>query len=650
LLTSKGTGALMAAWNCVYRVRQRMIPRACFQGVCAVALLLYAGLAPASPGPDGPPLYGAARGPLNENALEEAYQCILDAGAKNYTPFSLLLIHESRSALARSDSGRAMLLGEYAADISPDLPPAHLAAARARYGASRLRVQELVFGYAGAWLKKMRHGEALFFMLAIGLCAVLGAFLLTLVLVSSVGLCKYARLMFHDVRHAVPGAVPNVALGGGCVLVLLMPVVCGMSVFWLCPYWLVLLYGYHSAAERRCLSGILTAFAVVIPLVAAGIAFSLFVLQSDQLRVLWQAQYDYCDERCVERGEQFLAERPDDVEMLFALGLVHKKQQNYRTSKRYFEMAALRTPGDHRILTNLGNVNLALQQWDQAVERYRAAIALAPDDAAGAHFNYARAFQQKFMFKEAEQQFVRAKRLDHKRIDRYLEIYSENYNRLLIDEVLPKTALLKRAGRLFAGQTAAVDEVYGMFFGGVPVAFAPLIVLFVLAATVYAARQQTFRVARACSLCGKALCKRCQRVITSEVLCTQCHNFLQKQEKLGHSLRAEKVARIMRHVQRISGAGFLLSWTVPGAGHIWKGKPVTGAAMVFFFVFLLLTGVLPWVFEGPWGGRMSARTEWTALLGAVLVGYWFSAAVAAGRVRSREIEDNVALKNITAGF
>jgi hypothetical protein len=188
-----------------------------------------------------------------------------------------------------------------------------------------------------------------------------------------------------------------------------------------------------------------------------------------------------------------------------------------------------------------------------------------------------------------------------------------------------------------------------MYFGGVPPTWAPLLVLLALAATAYAARRQTFRVARPCSLCGKALCKRCQRVITPEMLCTQCHNFLQKRDRLGHALREQKTAQILRHVRRFSRAGALLSRALPGAGHIWKGRPVTGAAVLFVFLLMLLLTVLPWLVAGPWEGHLTGRAEMTGMLGAGVLAYWGAAALAALKVRGRADEDSPALKTMLAG-
>jgi hypothetical protein len=217
---------------------------------------------------------------------------------------------------------------------------------------------------------------------------------------------------------------------------------------------------------------------------------------------------------------------------------------------------------------------------------------------------------------------------------------------MLIDEVLPVRNLWARGYRLFMQDTRQVGSAWDLLFMGIPFPYAAPVILLVFCCSALAARAERLRLATQCHMCGKPLCKRCQRVVTAEIICSQCMNFVKKQDTLGFKLKEEKVSEIKKHLKKEKFIGSVLSWLVPGAAHIWKGWPVTGSIYLFLFLVLLCKALALLLLESPWEfidsfayGELGA----VLLLGALM---WLLLTGSALHIKSRHLETNVLLKNI----
>ncbi len=621
----------------------------CFNVLILIALavvLTCAGTVHASIVVDGIALQSFPADKDLEPFLDRVQSIVLDNGAINFTPYSLMLIQQSREAIKARNYDRAVVLAEYARKISPDLPPAYLAEAGAHFSRNKANAHLLFKGYFLAFVKKLQNVDSLSFFIISNASVIIGAVLLTMLVFALVVMLQYYRHLYHDVRHVIPTAVPHKAVWGCVMLLFLVPVFCSLSIFWVCLYWLVLLFGYMDI-RKKCITLVLAGIiALVIPALIVLGSFCLYLPQSDLTKLLWKANYDFCDTNHIEQVETAALQNPDDVEVLFSIGLLQKKEQNFATAQKYYERLLPRDPRSYKTVTNLGNVYLALERWDDAVQKYKDAIALAPERAAAAHFNFARAYQQRFMFREAEPELVQAKKLDHARIDRYLAIYSKNLNRLLVDEVLYKKHIVARAYGLFQGEDTIAAGVWDLLFGGITLVYGPLLLILVSCLNVYVVRKEAFRISTKCTMCGKILCKRCQLVISADMLCAQCHNFLQKQEKLSYKQREAKVSQVARFVKRYRFFTALFSRLLPGAGHIWKGFPVQGVFFLLLFFLLLLKVVTLAVLDGPWDFILTWKGVEAGLCFVVFAVYWVYMLFDIRRVRSKEMEDNLALKRI----
>ena len=578
--------------------------------------------------------------------LESIYQAKLDNGVRNFIPLSLMLIATSKQLLADGAPDTAATCAEYARRFSPDFPAAAIHESYIHWHTDRFMIHRLVIGYVDGFIQKFYTLDELSVYIFTQLAAFGAALMLTLAGIALLSLVRNCRLLLHDLSHVLPAVLSGHTAVALLVLLCVFPLFFGFSLTWLFPYWLMLFWCYHNVKERAFIGILIVMFVFVVPLIAVTCSYVLFMPQSDTVSRLWQANYGYYTKVDIENFEQDVLRKPDDYELLFSSGLINKREQNYTTALSYYNRLLKKNPRDYRVCINTGNVYFAMGDWDKAVKLYTTAIAAAPDKSAAAHFNLARAYQQKFMFKEAERFLLDAKRLDSERVETYLEIYSENYNRLLIDETISRRDIWLKGFNEFLGKKDLLNSFWDMFFAGLRLPFGSLAILALLLFNLIFGDKNFLRIAAKCTLCGKIMCQRCQRNIAADILCLQCQNFIKKQDQLSFKQKDSKKIQISAYVRSFRRWISLFSIVLPGMAHVLKGRIVQGAVFSFIFFWLLIQALLGFFFRGPWS---DIEYSWIvcasicALFAAIL---WLVLRAHIRTVRSTEIEDNVVLMSL----
>lgn len=575
--------------------------------------------------------------------LEKIYQRTLDKGIINFPSYSLLLIKETQAALKKQDYQKAEILSNYAQKFSPDLPPVYITKAKVQWSKNKFLIHLPIKGYINTFLKKIQNTEALSFMLFENLSMITLAFLLALFLFSSISMLKYFKLVAHDFRHAVSKAIPDKVFWGIILTIFLLPIFFNFTIFFVFIFWFVLLFTYHSIKERFVIIGFLILFALM-PMIISAASFSLYIPQSELTELLDRTNFGYWNQKDIETLENYNRIYPDDQEILFSLGLVHKKEKNYRTAQRYLTKLIAMYPSHYKAHVNIGNVYLATGQWPEAVEQYKEAISIAPTFSSAAHFNLARAYQQKFMFKEAEKELSKAKRINPLRIDGYLKMYSENYNRLLIDETISKRRLWKKGYLSFIEKGELRNDLWNLLFSSIPLSYGTAGILCILFLCLILSRKDRFRIAITCKMCGKPICKKCQKSITGEIMCTQCLGLMQKKGRINYKLREEKISYIKRYQKIQKNIGTILRLFFPGAYHVWKGQTIKGTLCIFLFFILILKVIFAIVLEGPWEFIVSLKVAKITLLVVFLLFFWSLLIIDALKLQVKGIEESLFIK------
>ena len=265
----------------------------------------------------------------------------------------------------------------------------------------------------------------------------------------------------------------------------------------------------------------------------------------------------------------------------------------------YNKLADL-NPENHKIFTNLGNVYLLMNRWQDAVDAYKRAIKLSSGKCAGAHFNLSKAYGQEFLFDESEMEFYKAMELESTMVVQNLGDYTEHYNRLVIDEHLSKSLLLNREGVFTVKDLVCLGNLNSISFKSVPCKYVILAVLFFYFVSLLLFKKDRFRIAKICKMCGEASCVRCQTEILKDVICTQCQNYFSNQDHFDHELKSAKIIGIKKYQVFYMLIRNFLGLFFPGAALIWKGYVLSGLFMFFVSACLSFKIVMSIIFESPW--------------------------------------------------
>ena len=548
--------------------------------------------------------------------LEKAYQHSLDSGINNFYPFSCALIQESYKAIREKDYTKAILLGEYAEKLSPDLPVASRALAQSRWAQNPLLLHRLAEGYFAAFYKELRELESASKILSTTVLAAIGAFFLSLLLFCMQSLLRYVPLAFHDFKHLLPKTMPQGAAAGWMVIIFALPLLCNLSIVWAVLFWLLLMFQYQNKKERL-LTVLLYILFMFVPWALSATGSILLAPQSPVIQALWKANYGAWGTRETEYLKAYSESHPRDAEILFTLGLIHKKENDFKAAERYYQNSLAIQPEDSRAHINLGNVYFAIKMPDKAIEEYTKAISLAPFSAS-AHFNLSRAYLRKFMFSESESALMKAMALDGSKISYYLTLHSENQNRLLIDEQLSRMGIWQKVFHDSPESSLLAQHVWDAVCRGIPFRYGWAVPMLLLLLIFISANKNTLQIAVRCASCGRSLCRRCHRIQGRSSFCASCSNVFEKSEGLDPLLKEKKMLDIKRHLKRQHWLATVLNFGFPGARLIGDGYPVMGMLSGFVFFFFLLKLLLGfWCIEGPWD--FISPPSWIARIVSILL-------------------------------
>jgi hypothetical protein len=133
-----------------------------------------------------------------------------------------------------------------------------------------------------------------------------------------------------------------------------------------------------------------------------------------------------------------------------------------------------------------------------------------------------------------------------------------------------------------------------------------------------------------CVKCGTPFCRRCHLGAVAGGLCTQCHHLFVVRDGVSGPARNRKLLEVQKEEGKRDRVFRLMSLVVPGAGHLYGRRTVSGILFVFVWSAILATALL--------AGRVLPVTEasgelskpWgLAVAGVVLLAVY----VAANRAR-----------------
>jgi tetratricopeptide (TPR) repeat protein len=529
----------------------------------------------------------AGEDPVGTRNLNAIYDAQLDRGIRNIHILSSLLLRESLSALRRKDFERAESLCQYAKQYAPDYPPTYFTMARIHWGQSKFRITPVAREWVQGVYATLRNFRIVFFKSLNLIYLFSSALLLTFIVFTIATALKHLSLYVYDLRKKFDLTPVKLLLGVGKALAFIVPVVLKFDLLWTLLYWNILLWGYMARREKQMLVVFLLIL-VYVPWILDETVEFLEKPDPTVLMRLEEANRGSWNREVEEGFQKWGQERPGDSDVLFTLGLLSKREGNYKKAERYYEDALDIDPEWAECISNLGNVYLCTGKVEDAIEQYERAITFSPQGWAY-YFNLHRATSRDSILSSERggEALDTANRLNSERVAFHTRIYSDHVNRSMVDEIISVQRLWRRVliffqaryyspATLFKAWTRDVSLVYGFIY---PVHFLALLCLIsVLCSRVNFPKR--------CPMCGTPSVKFLPSRIQGDAICFACNRLFVRKDSIDPKMKEKKSKQVKGYGKRKALFRTVFSFVIPGGGHLWKGQSVKGSIFVFIFFVL----------------------------------------------------------------
>jgi tetratricopeptide (TPR) repeat protein len=553
---------------------------------------------------------------LSRQELDQLYQLKLDKGIRNVPTLSFLLIRQSEQAREKGDADRAIQMALYSITFSPDLPQPYFELARALWHQNFFQLHKILpevlkgaavhFQYYPSSLRLLYN---VFYILS-------NAILMTFIIFSIVVMVKHLPLYFYDIRKNVTHETSGLLINSLKIFVFFIPFFLRLDMLWALFFWSILLWGYVTKRDKQFIFIFLIVL-VYFPFFLRSFSSFLDGGSSDIILEMNQTNHEDLGKSTEEKLRNWLVTHPNDVEVLFSLGLAEKRQGHYPEAEEFYRKAIQLDPKFSEAFSNLGNVYLVQKQTALAISSYQQAIDLNPSKGAY-YYNLHRAYsQESFLSGKVDRALQRAQQLDPQLIRYYMAIDAPHPNRLVIDEVLTDQRLWKRFSNQFIGKEGFLFRLFKAWFERIPSRIPLLTPILFLGFLIGMARYcRAKRFLTRCPMCGSPTYRFYLGTSDQEFICFNCYRIFIQKEKLHPKIVEKKSFEVRQFQKQDHFINRYLSFFLVGFGYLWREQVLRGLFFLFiFFIFILRfvywNGVIPfplpqlsftvwkWIF---WGG------------------------------------------------
>lgn len=518
--------------------------------------------------------------------LDRVYEQMIDLGAFRMRTYTMSLLREAFTLSKLGYFDEALLLCEDASKFSPGIPEPHKASAQIYLMQSKLNIiKASMEWFRAARASVMNFGHLILILINLNLL-----FLITCLVFFGifylVQFTRYYRLVHHDLYEILPGDPHLFWVAGTALLFMIIPLLFGLGLYTLCLFWILFLWSYGGRKER-VVHILFLLFTAVVPFWIGTLQHGVEVLHNDRIQALIRHQDGLSDDSSISMLTRLTAQSDADDTLDFVLGTAYKKQGEYKKAEKAFKKAITMNPGEAIYYNNLGNTYFASRDFKRAIEMYSKAIELDPKRASS-YFNMSATYREQFMLNKSDQEFYKARELDTNLVSYYVDIIGPSFNRMVIDETLSERRLWADFFKQLFPNLWKFDWGRSSLLTSSSYWLVPVALLLALLPLHYFRR--LLGIARHCKKCGIIYCKKCQSVVRSDSVCSQCVYIFEEQSGVDVKQRTKKIIEIRKYIDQRRETGKWLGILLPGGGHIYFGMMFRGFAVLFIVVSCLMYG------------------------------------------------------------
>lgn len=504
-----------------------------------------------------------------------------------------VLLREAEQSRQAENWNEAERLLEAAVELAPDFAGAHLARTSLWFSQTPFKVGRVFGGLWDAAQASYRNPLAanrFLVNLVTGLLLGLG---LAAAVFIGVHFLRYVRLYLHDFHHLFPRGVARLQTAFLGVLVLLIPILFRMGLLSVLLLWALIAWVYQERRER------VVAFLVVIFFALSPFALKWVVsgmtvpdsVVSDLSAVAWGP----ADSRSVNRLKSRLEQEPENHIVLATLGSLYKRTGNLDLAGELLDRALRVKPNSAVILNNLGNVRFLGGDVKGAIGFYDRAVQARPDLAVP-YYNLSKAYYRSLDINKGKHHRTQALRLDPEGIQQVNKrAETRRANDTVADLGIPRDWVSGQDDRRNGNKHERAVQHLWLAWGGAgstdtfPFVGAGVVVFFGL---ILLLRKKVY-FSSGCVRCGRPVCRRCSSELRDDTVCSQCfHAFVHREQGIDAKSRISKEIQIRQYRRRREAIARGITFLLPGAGQLIKGRPLLGALFLTVFCCVVVQVLL----------------------------------------------------------
>jgi Tfp pilus assembly protein PilF len=486
------------------------------------------------------------------------------------------LIQQAEAAVKRGEASDALALAESARKLSPDTPSVYFSLAH-------------LYRETGDWLTAIGYhfqGMRRTFSDFSSLLSAIATFGLTVFFAIAMSLLTFAaysvavpgRLWAHRLVERSGGRLHPVVAGLLLTAVLSLPLVLQMPPFAYLAIFFLSFWGVYRRAERQ----IVVCFLIVASLVSA--------LLLPYLTTFLLAKESPLLQRMVQNAQKEAPLTPfvsdtDDWRADVFLAAYQRQRGNDLEAQTLYETAFSKRPESTLILTNLGNLKYATQEYTQALAYYQQAIENAADPTA-ILYNMSQTYRETLDFQQGEEKYREAIAADGAQAERYTQDAVRYPTHPLVEARFAPSELWREVWQQVKIKEAD-QSLWQAWAGGLSIRRAPIVIGAVGVAffVVWLLFKQGVSAAF-CALCRKPVCDRCWEHVLEEPVCKTCAERFK-------SLSQRDDLTLLGRWKQVTQKDYPF-FILPGLAQMAKQKSWIGFFFCFLFYFVLGYG---WIGE-----------------------------------------------------
>jgi tetratricopeptide (TPR) repeat protein len=517
-----------------------------------------------------------------------------EQGIPNLISFAVVLLREGDLAYYRKDIQAAKELYTRAIEFAPDVSEAYFHLFWANFRLQPLEVHRIIHllwdGWKrkfssplelGAWAIKFVHFVA----------SVLGlAFMMLLICL----LIRCMRSINRDVKELLPRGVSSIQVYILLVILLCLPLLLGAGILETALFWLLFTWFYQARSERILVTSALLLVSV-LPYLAE---YTGKLASSIDAPVSWLYFINRSDKReqVVGRLRKLLDSRPNDVEILWTLGLYHKRRSDIESARQYYRRA-LKVQQLSELYINLGNLEFIERNAEAAYAYYIKGLKIK--SRAEGQYNLSLLFKHSHstdpnIVKQSAEALERARLSGSGRVEQFEKQAELQINRYLMD-IEPSLNVYWQQILQQPDRANLAAWLWTELCRWIPLSYAPWLGIgFALLLWLLLPLGRTYLRGNPCSKCGDITCEN-ETNDPNQSRCIKCSQLTDKKENIPSARFLEREFAIIKYQRKIYYLRVFSSMLCMGTGHIMLKKAWKG-----FGLFCSLACVLYiWILPGP---------------------------------------------------